>query len=106
MELSLFLVSKKGGSYRRVVDFRKVNDMTLPDHYPLPVLNDLLQSIGTGNTVFTSLDLKAGFWQIPLAEESPEITAFSTPSGHYEFLRCPMVSFKDLSVMDYFCLYR
>ncbi len=44
---SLFLVPKKGGSYRPVVDFRRVDDMTVPDHYPLPAFNDLLQSIGT-----------------------------------------------------------
>ncbi len=43
----LFLVPKKDSSYRPVVDFRRVDDMTVPDHYLLPVLNDLLQSIGT-----------------------------------------------------------
>ena len=86
----LFLVPKKDGSYRAVVDFRRVNDVTVPDHYPLPVLQDLLQSIGKNNTVFSTLDLKSGFWQIPLDENSRHITAFSTPFGHYEWLRCPM----------------
>ncbi len=52
----LFLVPKKGGSYR------KVNVLTLPDHYPLPVLSELLQSVGKHNTVFTSLALLSGFW--------------------------------------------
>lgn len=86
----MFLVKKKDGSFRPVIDFRKVNEVTVPDVYPLPVLSELLQSIGKGNSVFTSLDLKSGFWQIPLATQSREITAFSTPSGHYEWLRCPM----------------
>ncbi len=86
----LFLVKKKDGSYRPVVDFRKVNAATVPDHYPLPVLSDLLQSIGSGHTVFTSLDLLSGFFQIPLDEESREITAFSTHNGHYEWLRTPL----------------
>ena len=86
----LFLVKKKSGSYRPVIDFRKVNSATVPDHYPLPVLSDLLQSIGSGNTVFTSLDLLSGFFQIPLDEKSREITAFSTHNGHYEWLRTPM----------------
>ena len=86
----LFLVPKKDGSYRPVIDFRKVNAVTVPDHYPLPVLSELLQSIGKNNTVFTSLDLLSGFWQIPLDEKSREITAFSTPTGHYEWLRLPM----------------
>ena len=86
----LFLVKKKDGNYRVVIDFRRVNEVTVPDHYPLPVLQDLLQSIGPNNTVFSTLDLKSGFWQIPLDENSRHITAFSTPSGHYEWLRCPM----------------
>lgn len=86
----LFLVKKKDGSYRPVIDFRKVNAATVPDHYPLPILRDILQSIGSGNTVFTSLDLLSGFFQIPLDKESREITAFSTHNGHYEWLRTPM----------------
>ena len=86
----LFLVPKKDGSYRAVIDFRKVNNVTIPDHYPLPVLSDILQSIGKDNTVFTTLDLKNGFWQIPLSPSSRPITAFSTPKGHFEWLRCPM----------------
>ena len=86
----LFLVPKKDGSYRAVIDFMQVNDATVPDHYPLPVLQDLLQSIGKDNTVFSTLDSKSGFWQIPLDENSRHITAFSTPTGHYEWLRCPM----------------
>ncbi len=86
----LFLVGKKDGSYRPVIDFRKVNALTVPDHYPLPILSDLLQSLGDSNTVFSSVDLLSGFWQIPLDAKSREITAFSTPSGHYEWLRLPM----------------
>ncbi len=58
----LCLVPKKDGSYRPVIDFRKVNALTVPDHYPLPVLSELLQSTGKHNTVFSSLDLLSGFW--------------------------------------------
>ncbi len=61
----------------------------MPDHYPLPILSDLLQSLGDLNTVFSSFDLVSGFWQIPLDAKSREITAFSTP-GHYEWLRLLM----------------
>ncbi len=86
----LFLVPKKDGSYRPVIYFCKVNALTVPYHYPLPVLSELLQSIGKHNTVFSSLDLLSGFWQIPMDEKSREITAFSTPTGHYEWLRLPM----------------
>ncbi len=85
----MFLVGKKDGSYRPVIDFRNV---TVPDHYPLPIISDLLRSLGDSNTVFSSIDLLSGFWQIPLEAKSREITAFSTP-GHYEWLRLPMGEF-------------
>ncbi len=60
----LFLVPKQDGSWRPVVDFRRINKVTVSDHYPLPLLSDLLQSLGRNNTVFTSLDLLSGYWQI------------------------------------------
>ena len=85
----LFLVPKKDGTYRPVIDFRQVNKVTEDDRYPLPVLKDLLMSLGRGNSVFSSLDLLSGYWQVPLAPESRKITAFSTPKGHFEWLRMP-----------------
>ena len=85
----LFLVPKKDGGFRPVIDFRKVNEVTEDDHYPLPVLKDLLMCLGSGNKIFTSLDLLSGYWQVPLAQESKEVTAFSTPSGHYHWNRMP-----------------
>ncbi len=86
----LFLLTKKDGSYRFVINFCKVNALTVPYHYPLSVLSELLQSIGKHNTVFTSLDLPSGFWQIAMDDKSREITAFSTPAGHYERLHLLM----------------
>ncbi len=82
----LFLVPKKDGTYRPVIVFRKVNALTVPDHYPLPVLCELLQSVSKYNTVFTSFDLLSGLLQIPIDDKYREITAFSTPNGHYEWL--------------------
>ena len=55
----------------------------------MPILSDILQSLGKDNAVFSNLDLLSGYWQIPLDEKSREITAFSTPLGHFEFLRMP-----------------
>ncbi len=46
-------------------------------------------NLGGGNTIFSTLDLVSGYWQVPMAPESREITAFSTPSGHYQWLRMP-----------------
>ncbi len=66
-----------------------MNEVTEDDRYPLPVLSDLLMSLGQGNKIFSSLDLLSGYWQVPLAPESREVTAFSTPTGHFEWLRMP-----------------
>ncbi len=84
-----FLVPKKDKSFRPVIDFRRVNDVTVDD-YPLPVFKDLLMSRGRGNKILSSLDLISGYWQVPMAPASREVTAFSTPSGHYEWLKMPM----------------
>ncbi len=85
----LFWVPKKDGSYRPIIDFRRVNDATVDDHFPLSVLRDTLMCLGRANKVFTSLDLVSGYWQLPMAPESRKITAFSTPHGHYEWTRMP-----------------
>ncbi len=85
----LFLVPKMDGQFRPVIDVRKVNEVTEDDRYPLPVLSVLLMNLGQGNTIFSSLDLLSGYWQVHLAIEAHAITAFSTPSGHFEWLRMP-----------------
>ncbi|KAK3889412.1 hypothetical protein Pcinc_006591 [Petrolisthes cinctipes] len=85
----IFLVPKKDGTYRPVIDYRRVNQQTVPDKYPMPHLNDLLQAIGEGNKVFSTLDLLSGYWQVPVHERSRDITAFSTHQGHYQFRRMP-----------------
>ncbi len=64
----LYLVPEKDESYRTVIDFR--NAFTVQDHYPLPVLSELLQSTGKHITVFTSLDLLS-VWEIPLDKKIP-----------------------------------
>ncbi len=46
-------------------------------------------SLGHAKKIFNSLDLRSGYWQMPLAPESREVTAFSTPNGHFEWLRMP-----------------
>ena len=83
------MVPKKEKSFRPVIDFRSVNDVTVDDHYPLAVLSDLLMSLGRGNKIFTSMELLSGYWQVPLASDSCEVMEFSKPSGHYEWLRMP-----------------
>ena len=84
----LVLVPKKNGQWRIVIDFRKLNDITIPDRYPCTHMGDLLSSLGH-NTYFSSLDLLSGFLQVPLHEDSQKLTAFSTEKGHYHFKRMP-----------------
>lgn len=73
---------------RMVIDFRKVNSETKSDRFPIPVIETLLDHVGYSK-YFTTLDLHSGFHQIPMDKNDIEKTAFSTSSGHYEFLRMP-----------------
>ncbi len=86
----LFLVPKKDGTFRPVIDFRRVNEFTEDDIYPLPVLKDLLMNLGKGNQYFSCLDLLSVYWQVPMAPDSRKVTAFSTPQGHFEWLKMPL----------------
>lgn len=70
------------------VDYRELNAHTVKDKFPLPLIDDQLDRLGKGR-IFTSLDMCAGFHQIPIDEESIEKTAFVTPDGHFEYLRMP-----------------
>lgn len=74
--------------WRMVVDYRRLNEITIDDKYPLPNINDLFDMLGN-STYFTTLDLASGYHQLEVQEEDRAKTAFSTPSGHYEFNRMP-----------------
>lgn len=84
----IVLVRKKSGDYRLCIDYRALNKKTIKEHYPLPRIEDQLDSL-SGYKYYTSLDLASGYYQIPLAETSKRYTAFVTPDGHYEFNRMP-----------------
>jgi hypothetical protein len=70
------------------VDFRKLNDITVGDSFPLPNIQDILDKLGRAK-YFSAIDCACGYWQVPLAEEDRIKTAFSMPTGHYEYLRMP-----------------
>lgn len=74
--------------WRIVVDYRKLNDKTIGDRYPLPNITDLLDKLGRCQ-YFSTLDLASGFHQIEMSEEDIAKTAFNTEQGHYEYLRMP-----------------
>jgi hypothetical protein len=80
----IVLVPKKNGKTRMCVDYRKVNKVTEKDVYPLPVIDDILESF-EGAKWFSSLDLASGYWQIAVKEEDKKKTAFITKFGLYEF---------------------
>ena len=82
------LVKKKDGGVRFCVDYRKVNEVTEKDVYPLPRIDDVLDQLN-GARYFVKLDLYKGYWQVPVRPEHIPKTAFSTPDGHYQFHRMP-----------------
>lgn len=84
----VLLVNKKNGQKRLCIDYRALNRKTLKDKYPLPRIEDKLDCLG-GNSLFSSLDLASGYYQVPMAEESKHLTAFVTPDGLYEYNRMP-----------------
>ena len=68
--------------WRIVIDFRRLNELTKQDAYPLPDIDDILSQLGNSK-FFSALDLSSGFHQIPMDPESKKYTAFSTPQGHF-----------------------
>ena len=84
----MVLVKKKDGSVRFCVDYRKVNSVTRKDAYPLPRVDDTLDTLA-GSRLFTTLDLASGYWQVEVAEEDQPKTAFTTPEGLFQFRVMP-----------------
>ena len=84
----LHLVKKKDGSWRPCGDFRRLNLVTSADKYPVPNMGDFMGQM-EGCSIFSKLDLKNGYLQVPLHSSAVPKTAVITPFGLYEFLRMP-----------------
>ena len=80
----VLLVKKKDGSYRFVIDYRQLNNITERDSYPLPRIDETLNRLN-GNNYFSKLDLKTGYHQIPIHSSDKEKTTFVTYNGIFHF---------------------
>lgn len=78
------MVPKKGGKLRFCADYRRLNEVTRKDSYPIPRIDESLDLV-RGSSWFSSLDLRSGYWQVPLSPEARAKTAFSTNRGHWQF---------------------
>lgn len=77
---------KPNGKWRICIDYRKLNQITVADKYPLPRIDDTLQD-ARGTRFMSKIDLQSGFWQIKIRHQDREKTAFVTPFGMYQFKR-------------------
>ncbi|GFU36130.1 retrovirus-related Pol polyprotein from transposon 297 [Trichonephila clavipes] len=86
--IQVLVVHKKDGSPRVCIDFRKLNRVLVKDHYPLPLIEDILDKL-QDTRVFSTIDLRNGFFHVPVNKQSRPYTSFVTQNGQFQFLKMP-----------------
>ena len=84
----VLFVPKKNGELRMCVDYRRLNDITIRDSYPLPLINDMLEHLSKGK-IFSKLDLRSAYNLVRIKEGDEFKTAFTCKYGHFEYLVMP-----------------
>ena len=86
---NVVLVKKKDGSLRFCVDYRRLNSITYKDSYPLPLIDNCLNAL-SGSSWYSTLDLRSGYYNIPIAESDRDKSAFITRQGCFRFTVMPL----------------
>jgi len=84
----IVVTKKKDGTSRICIDYRAINRAIVKDRYPLPLIEDILDRLQAAR-IFSSLDLKNGFFHVPVNKDSQKYTAFVTHDGQYQFRKVP-----------------
>ena len=90
--IAVVLIWKKDGGLHFCIDFRKLNARTKKDSYPLPHIQETLESL-EGSRIFSSFNFKLGFWQVEMDETSKQYTAFTV--GSLRFFECECICLSD-----------
>ena len=84
----MLVKKKKDSTYRFCVDYQKLNEVTKKDSYPLPRIDDSLETLA-GMQWFSALDMRSGYWQVELDQDAKEKTAFSAGCGLWQYIVMP-----------------